>query len=92
MALSYEAKDGKIQLKYDKDQDGEPSVDLSIHINEAIQEAFDRGDEVEGVKLAKLSFEGMKLKLEIDTDQDGEKVMELLLDIPEGLDESGVLK
>ena len=85
-------KDGAFVAKVDSDQDGIPVIDAKVNINEAIQEAFQRQDAVEGVKVLDFSFTGTMLVLKLDTDKDGEKVLELNINLMEGLDETGILK
>lgn len=92
-------QDNKLRLGLDLNQDGEKLMLLDLNINEAIQEAFKRGESVvlEGAKVVGFEFgmnEKMRptLKLKIDSDKDGESVMDLMLDLGEAMDESGLMK
>lgn len=85
--LDFEIKEGNLVLGVDSNEDGEKAVKLNLVLSEAIEEAFSRGQSVEGVKLVDFKFELTKLKLKIDTDQDGESVLDLEIDLGEAFDE-----
>lgn len=91
MSVNYGIENGELNLSYDKDKDGEPSVSLKVKLNEAIKEAIDRGESVEGARVVDFQMVGSQLVLKLDTDKDGEQVLDLVIDLPEALDESGVL-
>lgn len=79
-------------LGLDSNEDGEKVLEAKLHLNEALQEAFKKGDAVEGVKVVDFKFSLTKLTVSIDTDKDGEKLLELTIDLAEAIDETGVLK
>lgn len=85
--LNYEVKEGVLHMGADSNEDGENSISLKLHLNEAIQEAFKKGEAVEGVKVVGFKFELTKLKLQLDTDKDGENLLELEIDLAESFDE-----
>lgn len=85
--------DGKISLAYDGNADGENSVTLDIVVDEAIAEALNKGEAVEGETKVKFKIDPIKgLSLSLDTDQDGEPSVNLHADIMEAVQESGILK
>ncbi len=86
--VSYTVKDQELNLAVDLNEDGEPSVEMKLNINEGIQEAMRTGKPVEGVKVASMKFEGTKLVLVLDTDQDGEPVASMKIDMIESIDEA----
>ena len=91
--VDHSFKEGKYELAVDLNEDGEKSLDVKVSLNEALEEAFKRGDEVEGAKVVSVKFELTKLKVVLDTDKDGENVLELSIDLAEAFDEvSGKLK
>lgn len=90
--VNYEIKDGHLILGGDTNEDGQNSVGLKLSLNEAVEEAFKKGEAVEGVKVAQVKFLGTQLQVLVDTDKDGEQLLELTLDIGEILDEAGVFK
>ena len=83
-------KDGALSLGVDSNRDGEKVVTLKLHLSEAVQEAFNRSEALEGVKLVSLSFttDG-KMALKLDTDKDGEELLTLTVDLSEVADEIG---
>lgn len=82
--------DGKIALSLDLNQDGEKLVEAKLSAAEAIQEAFQRGEEIPDAKLVSFQFVDGKLMLKVDTDKDGEMLLELELSVAEALDEVGI--
>lgn len=76
----------------DTNEDGQPSASIKLNLNELVQEAFQKGGEIEGAKLAGFKFTLSKLIIEIDTDKDGEKLLTFEVDLGEAIDESGLLK
>lgn len=89
--LNVNVEDGKLVLGVDPNKDGQEVVRLRLNLSESVQEAFSRGEAVEGAKVVdfKLSSSGIHLKL--DTDKDGEELLELELDFMEAADEVGDL-
>lgn len=87
-----EAKDGKVVLSLDTNQDGEKVLDLKIQLGEAAQELLKRGEKIEGAKKVDFSLSAQGLVMKVDTDQDGESVIELNANFMEALDEAGVIK
>lgn len=83
--------DNKVIGAIDSDKDGKNSLKLVINLPEAYQEAFKRGDVIEGQKYVTMKMEGTKLNLEIDTDRDGEKVASIEADLLESFDEASQL-
>ena len=91
--LTFEVKDGALNLAVDSNQDGEPVVKMKLNLSEAVQESFSKGEAIEGVKVVDFKFSLTKLNLTLDTDRDGEKLLELEIDLAEGLDEgTGLFK
>lgn len=87
-----DAKDGKIELNYDGNLDGENSIELKIHISEVVAEALKQGKEVEGKQMFDYKFDLTgKLTLSADTDADGEASVELAVYIGEALEEADLL-
>lgn len=87
MKPSIEVKDGALHVGIDTNADGQNVADLKLQIAEAISEAFAKGQEVEGAKVASFKFEGPKLVLKIDSDKDGQHMLELVVDLGEAYDE-----
>jgi len=85
-------ENNKLSMSLDLNQDGDKLMKLNLNLGEALQEAINRGEKVEGAKLVSFEFSVTKLKLKLDTDQDGEELMELEVDLAEALDEIGLLK
>jgi len=85
--LKFEVKGGVLNLGVDADEDGEKSLEIKLHLTEAVQEAFDRGTPLEGAKLVDFKFEGTKLVLKLDTDKDGEALLEFEVNLAEAIDE-----
>lgn len=90
--VNYKVEGGKLLLGLDSNEDGANSIDLELEINEAIQEAFAKGEEVEGAKSVKVAFTGTTLTVEVDSDKDGEALLLLKVNLAEAIDETGVLK
>ena len=86
------AEDGALVFKVDLNEDGEPVVHGKLNFGEGIQEAFQRGEAIEGAKVVSFKFDLSKLVIAIDTDKDGEKLLELTIDLAEAIDETGLLK
>jgi hypothetical protein len=82
-SVKVEFEGEKLNVGLDIDKDGENSLALKLHLSEAVQEIFNKGGKVEGVKLASFEFQLTKLVLKLDTDQDGEPVMDLTIDLAE---------
>jgi hypothetical protein len=87
MKPSIEVKDGALHVGIDTNADGQNVADLKLNISEAIGEAFAKGSEVAGTKVAQFKFEGTKLVLKVDSDKDGQPVLELVVDLGEAYDE-----
>jgi len=90
--FSYAVEEGRLKLGLDTNEDGEKALELDLSLNEAIQEAFQKGEAVEGVKSAKVEFTGTTLLVRIDSDKDGEELAVLKLNLAEAIDETGILK
>lgn len=90
--VNYKIDGSDLKIGLDVNEDGQNSLLLKININEAISEAFKKGDQVEGVKSATVKFEGSKLVLVVDSDKDGEELLSLEADLFEAIEETGVLK
>lgn len=90
-AISYEVKDGGLEIGLDKDLDGIKSLKAVIHMSEAIKEAFKKGQMVEGMAKVKYGFEGTNFKISVDTDQDGKDSVSLEANMIEGLNEAGLM-
>ena len=90
--FNVDAKDGKVQVSYDGDADGEKSVELGIIIDEAGQEILKKGQPIQGKAMVdfELGVDG-KLKLSLDTDKDGEPSVELKIALMEALSEANIL-
>lgn len=78
----------KFSIGLDSDNDGIESIKATVHMNEAVAEAFKRGGKLEGAKVAEVKFEGMTAKVLIDTDKDGEPAFEFEVNLAESFDES----
>jgi len=85
-------EDNKLHLAVDMNQDGDKLMVAKLNLSEAIQEAFKKGEKIEGAKVVGFQFNLTKLVVKIDTDQDGEPLLELEIDLAEALDEVGILK
>ena len=90
--FDFEIKDNQLIATGDSNEDGQPVATIKLSLNEAVQEAFSKGEAVEGVKVADVKFTGTQLIVSVDTDRDGEKLLDLTIDLAEALDESGLLK
>jgi hypothetical protein len=84
--FGFEGSTAKISL--DSDNDGVKSLELKLHLTEAVGEAIKKGGSIEDAKVVDLKFEGAKLIVVLDTDRDGEPLLELVADLPEGFDEA----
>ena len=80
-------KDGAIEFGADPNQDGQKFLVGKIYLSEAFQEAFKKGEKVEGAKLVDFQFDKNKLVIKVDTDKDGEPIADLLFDLAESVDE-----
>jgi hypothetical protein len=87
-----EVKENELIGLIDTNEDGQPVGTLKLNLNEAFQEAFQKGGQIEGAKLAGFKFSLTKLIIEIDTDKDGEKLLTFEIDLAEAVDEIGLLK
>ena len=85
--LNYDVKDSALNVGLDTDKDGENSLDLKLHLSEAIQEAIAKGTPVEGAQVVDFRFEVTKLVLKLDTDRDGESLIDLEIDLAEAFAE-----
>ena len=86
-------EEGKLVVSADLNEDGQPVLTAKINLSEGLEEAFKKGEAVEGVKLVDVKFEMTKLKVVLDTDKDGEQLLELDIDLAEAFDEaSGAFK
>ena len=85
--LNYKFEDGKFTFSVDTDKDGEPSLKGSIMIDEAIQEAFKKGEAVEGNKPISFDASFGGLKIVADTDKDGEPSLEIEVFFGEAISE-----
>lgn len=90
--VNYKVEANKLVIGLDANEDGQNSLNLSIDLNEAVQEAFKKGEKVEGVKSASVKFEGTVLMIVVDSDKDGEPLLDLKIDLFEGIEETGILK
>ena len=77
----------EVNLAVDSNKDGQHVVKMKLNISEAIAEAIQRGEPVEGAKLADFRFDGSKAYVAIDTDLDSEKLIEIEIDLMEVVDE-----
>lgn len=85
--VSIEFKDNALVAGLDSNQDGEKSIDLKLHLKEALAEAMDKGEAQVDAKVVSVKFELTKLKVMIDTDKDGEPLLELTVDLGDSFDE-----
>lgn len=91
--MDIEFKDGVVKFGLDMNQDGEKSIEGELYLSEALQEAINRGEPIEGAKVVSMKFEGMKMVLVIDTDRDGQPLFKIKMNLPEVIDEgSGLIK
>ena len=86
--VNFKVEDGFLKAGIDANEDGQESMNLKLSMNEAIQEAFQKGVSIEGAKVVDFKFELTRLKLVIDTDKDGENLLELDIDLAEAIDEA----
>jgi len=85
-------EDNKLNLSLDTNQDGEKLMTLKINLPEAVQEAFKKGEEIEGQKVVNFKMSSKGLELSMDSDKDGEPSIELQVNLMEAVDEAGLLK
>lgn len=85
--VNYGFTEGVLDLDVDVNMDGEPVLKASLNVNEAIQEAIQKGVAIEGVSIVAFEFEGSKLKLAIDSDMDGDSLLKIEIDLMEAFDE-----
>lgn len=85
-------ENNELNLGIDLNKDGEKLMKVKLNLGEAIQEAFKKGEAIEGAKVVAFEFKLTKLVVKIDTDRDGESLLEIEIDLAEALDEVGVLK
>ena len=90
--IDFKIEDNKLKVMGDSNEDGPASLTLELNLTEAVQEAFSKGDAIEGAKVVDVKFTGTQLVVMVDSDKDGEKLLDLTLDLAEALDESGLLK
>lgn len=90
--VNFKIEEQKLIVGFDNDTDGTSSVALEVDLNEAIQEAFKKGEAISGVKAVTVKFEGSTLVVKADSDKDGETLLDLKLDLFEIIKESGLLK
>lgn len=81
-------------LKIDTNEDGQPVVEINLHMSEALGELIAKGEKVEGAKVADFNFVGTSLVLSVDTDRDGQNLLDIKIDLGEAFDEisSAVIK
>lgn len=85
--FTLKVENDKLIADLDTNKDGEAVVKLELSLKEAMQEIFNKGVEVQGVKVAAVKFEMTKLKVVLDTDKDGENLLTLTVDLGEVFDE-----
>lgn len=90
--VSMDIKDGKFEVNVDTDKDGVPALKAVVNFGEAFQEAFKKGEAVEGARVVSVEFTGLGLKVKLDTDRDSESSLELEINLAEAVDETGLLK
>jgi len=78
---------GNVKFGMDLNEDGDKSIEATLHLSEALEEVIKRGTPIEGAKIVDFKFELTKMILVIDTDKDGEKLLELKLDLSEAFQE-----
>jgi len=83
-------EEGQLVVGVDTNKDGDKVLEVKVKLSEALAEVLNKGEKIEGAKVAALDFAGSKLKLKVDTDKDGEHAIELELSLLELLDEVGV--
>lgn len=86
-SFSLDVQDGKLSAKIDTNKDGQPVVEMDLHLTEGLQEAILRGLPTAGGKVVDMRFVGTQLHLKVDTDKDGESLLDLKIDLGEGFDE-----
>lgn len=85
-------EDNDLKLSLDTNQDGEKLMTLKINLPEAVQEAFKKGEAIEGQKVVNFKMSTAGLELTMDSDKDGEPSVELSVNLMEAVDEVGLLK
>ena len=90
--VNLKIEDNALMIGVDTNEDGENVVDIKLSLNEALQEALKKGEEVkiEDAKKVSFSFGLTGLEIKIDTDQDGEEVASVKINLPEAIDEAGL--
>jgi hypothetical protein len=86
--FKFDIEDGKLKFSVDPNQDGEAVVSGELFLSEGLEEAFKKGEKVEGAKVVDFEFSLSKLIVKLDTDKDGEKLLELEIDLGEAIDEA----
>lgn len=71
------------KLGVDLNQDGQNSLQVSVNINEAIQEIFSRSNEKGVTPKVATKIDGTNLVVTVDSDQDGENVATVVLNVLE---------
>ena len=79
--------EGKLKFGVDTNRDGENSIEGNVNLNEAVQEAFKRGEAVEGVGVVQYKISPAGIEFKFDTDKDGEALGELKASFMEAADE-----
>lgn len=85
--VKLKVEEGAVLFSVDSNEDGQDSIKIKLNLGEAVQEAFQREESIEGAKIVDFKFSFTKLQLKIDTDRDGENLLELELDLGEIFDE-----
>lgn len=89
----FKVEDSKLKFSLDPNEDGQAVVTGSVCLSEGLEEAFSKGEAIEGAKVAEIKFELTELVIKIDTDRDGEELVELRVNLAEAVDEaSGLFK
>jgi len=86
--FKFEVEEGKLKFAVDPNEDGEAVVSGELFLSEALEEAFKKGEKIEGAKVVDFEFSLSKLIVRLDTDKDGEKLLELEVDLGEAIDEA----
>ena len=86
-AFEFKVEDGAVSFGVDSNKDGEKAISGKLNLGEAVQEAIEKGEAIEGLKVVDFKFGLTKLTFKIDTDRDGENVLEFSLDLGEVADE-----
>ena len=59
--VTYGFTEGVLDLSVDANKDGDHVLNLKLDVNEAVEEAINKGTAIEGVSVADFKFEGSKL-------------------------------